>query len=62
MTSFEEIAEWISGAKYYVLQGFVDRETVPFAGLSACSREEMEAFADIVRETVDKVDIRGVDM
>ena len=60
--SFKEIADWIAGADFYALQGFVDRETVPFAGLKACSPEEMKRFADIVRPHVGKVEIRGVDM
>ena len=59
-SSFEAIAAWIEGAKRYELQGFVDRDTVPFAGLKACSREEMERFADIVRPHVGEVALRGV--
>ena len=58
--SFEAIAQWIGGADRYELQGFVDRDTVPFAGLEACSREEMEHFADIVRPHVKTVELRGV--
>ena len=58
--SFEAIAQWIDGAERYELQGFVDRDTVPFAGLEACSREEMEHFADIVRPHVRTVELRGV--
>ncbi|MBQ6312676.1 MAG: anaerobic ribonucleoside-triphosphate reductase activating protein [Lachnospiraceae bacterium] len=58
--SFEAIAQWIDGADRYELQGFVDRDTVPFAGLEACSREEMEHFADIVRPYVKTVELRGV--
>ena len=58
--SFEAIAQWIDGAERYELQGFVDRDTVPFAGLEACSREEMEHFADIMRPHVKTVELRGV--
>ena len=58
--SFEEIGPWIRGAKRYFLQGFVDRDTVPFAGLEAWGKEEMERFADIVRPFVKNVDIRGL--
>lgn len=58
--SFRGIAEWISGAENYFLQCFVDRESVPFAGLNAYSREELEGFADIVRQTVKHVEVRGV--
>ena len=58
--SFEAIAQWIDGAARYELQAFVDRDTVPFAGLEAYSREEMERFADIVRPHVGTVELRGV--
>ena len=58
--SFRQIAQWIRGAARYELQAFVDRETVPFAGLTACSREEMEHFADIVRPFADVVELRGI--
>lgn len=58
--SFEGIAKMIKGAGKYFLQGFVDRDTVPFAGLEAYTKEELMIFADIVRPYVDNVDIRGV--
>ena len=57
--SFEAIGPWIRGAKRYFLQVFTDRETVPFAGLTAPSPEEMRAYADIVRPFVGDVQIRG---
>ena len=58
--SFEAIAQWIKGAALYELQAFVDRDTVPFAGFEACTKEEMEHFADIVRGSVRKVELRGI--
>ena len=58
--SFRAIGQWIRGAARYELQAFVDRETVPYAGLSAYSREEMEEFADIVRPYVGIVELRGI--
>ena len=57
--SFAAIGPWIQGAKRYFLQVFTDRETVPFAGLSAPSSEEMHAYADLVRPYVGDVQIRG---
>ena len=57
--SFEAIGPWIRGAKRYFLQVFTDRETVPFAGLTAPSPEELRAYADIVRPFVGDVQIRG---
>ena len=57
--SFAEIGPWIGGAKRYFLQVFTDRETVPFAGLSAPSPEELRAYADLVRPFAGEVQIRG---
>ncbi|MCR5203305.1 MAG: anaerobic ribonucleoside-triphosphate reductase activating protein [Lachnospiraceae bacterium] len=58
--SFEKIGKWINGAKRYYLQGFVDRETVHYSGLSACSKEEMNRFLEIVKPSVQEVEIRGM--
>ena len=58
--SMKKIAEWIKGADRYYLQGFVDRETVHFSGLEACSKEQMESFLKIVKSSVKEADLRGV--
>ena len=58
---FQAIASWIAGAKAYYLQSFTDRDTVPFAGLSAPDPDSLKEAADIVGKTVDKVEIRGVE-
>ena len=57
----EEIGKWIEGARHYYLQCFTDRDTVPFEGLSAPSKEKLEACADVVRKYVKDVQIRGVE-
>lgn len=44
----------------YYLQAFQDRDTVPFAGLSAPTKEELEAYAQLLRPVADKVALRGV--
>ena len=59
--SFRGIADLIEGAGKYFIQCFVDRETVPFAGLSAYTKEELEEFAEIIKPHVGSVQIRGVD-
>ena len=59
--SFKGIAELVDGADKYFIQSFIDRETVPFAGLEAYSKEELESFAEIVRPHVKEISIRGVD-
>ena len=57
--SFQEIGPWIRGAKRYFLQVFTDRDTVPFAGLTAPSMDELRAYADLVRPYAADVQIRG---
>ena len=59
--SFEQIGQWINGAKRYYLQRFTDRETVPFEGLHAPTEEQMRHWAAIVRPYVPAVELRGVD-
>ena len=58
---FEEIGALIKGTKRYFLQCFTDRDTVPYAGLSAPSKAKLEACAAIVRRYVGDVKIRGVE-
>ena len=58
---FDGIGQLICGAKRYFLQAFTDRDSVPFSGLEAPSREELEECAAIMRKYVPDVQIRGVD-
>ena len=58
---FERIGQWIAGAKHYYLQAFTDRDSVPFGGLAAPSREAMEQFAETARQYLPDVQIRGMD-
>ena len=58
---FNEIKDMIKGAKKYFLQDYKaapDMENLPF---KAFSRNELEHFKDIVKDSVEFVDIRGVD-
>ena len=57
---FEAIGQWIAGAKAYFLQPFTDRDSVPFAGLHAPSREDLEKYASIMRIYVPYTSIRGL--
>ena len=43
----------------YYLQPFVDRDTVPFAGLKAPNREKLAEYAKILASVAEKVRIRG---
>lgn len=58
-----DVAEWLGGGRRYFLQSFVDTNTT-FVGrgvLHGQTKEEMEAYADILRETIPEVSLRGID-
>lgn len=57
--SFLDIREWIAGARHYWLQYFTDRDTVPFEGFHAPDETTMKHYADLVREKIPAVQIRG---
>lgn len=58
--SFRQIGPWLRGAKRYFLQAFADRDSVPFAGFTAPSREEMSRYAQIVKPFIPSVETRGI--
>ena len=58
---FPGIGELIRGAKHYYLQCFTDRDTVPFGDLHAPSKEDLETYADIMKQYVSSTEIRGVE-
>ena len=58
---FRDIGDWLSGEERYFLQAFKDSGDIISEGYSACSREEMEHFLAIVRQTVPGAALRGVD-
>ena len=60
-SDFIEIKDMIKGANKYFLQNYKaapDMENLPFKSFT---REELETFASIVRDSVGSVEIRGVD-
>ena len=57
---FELIGEWISGAKRYYLQGFVDSGDLIEANIEGVSKEEMELFLKKVREQIPCAELRGM--
>ena len=59
--SFEQIGKWICGAKHYYLQKFTDRDTVPFEGLHAPEDEQMYRWAELLRNDIPSIALRGVD-
>lgn len=58
---FEDIGQWIRGAKRYFLQNFKDSRGVPFSGFTGASPEQLTSYAGLVRPYVQEVSIRGVD-
>lgn len=60
-SDFEEIAGMISGAEAYYLQNYRESDAVIKKGFHGFEKEELDNFASIVRPSVRKVGIRGVD-
>ena len=59
---FEAIRDWLAGARRYYLQAYLDSEHILKPGnYSSCSREELEGFAEILREKIPVVEIRGIE-
>ena len=57
---FAAIGEWLAGARAYFLQAYQDNENVIAGGFGAYDKAEMEAFAQVVRQHVARVELRGV--
>lgn len=53
------IAKWISGARMYYLQSYVDSEGVLCPGFHAPSAEILQSYADLCRQYVPNTLIRG---
>ncbi|MFQ6817415.1 MAG: anaerobic ribonucleoside-triphosphate reductase activating protein [Blautia sp.] len=58
---FIKIGQWLKGARAYYLQAYRDSEEVLQPGFSSFSAEELLHFRNILKETIDLVEIRGVD-
>lgn len=58
---FPKMGEMIRGAKKYFLQGFTDRDTVPFEGFHAPSAETMQSYAEIMSRYVAMAALRGME-
>ena len=59
---FQEISQWLSGAKAYYLQAYRDSDGVLMPGFSACSEKEMINYRDILSQTIPVVEIRGMEL
>ena len=64
--SIREMAQWLSGlvpgkkAAKFFLQPFVDRDTVPFEGLSAPETDVLEGWIALLSPCAEQVHLRGV--
>ena len=64
--SIRQLGAWLMGLvpgkkpKKLFLQSFVDRDTVPFAGLSAPDPEAVKRYADILGPCAEEVTIRNL--
>lgn len=61
VSDIHKIGAMISGAEKYFIQCFTDRDSVPFDGLNAPSREVLQAFLTAARIYVPAAQLRGVD-
>ena len=55
-----DIGKWISGAKNYFLQNFVDSGHIIGEGLSGFSREELGNIKEIAKDFAENVELRGI--
>lgn len=59
--AIQEIGEWLKGADHYYLQNFKNSSSVIQSGLHSFEPDELYAFKKILEETIQQVDIRGID-
>ena len=60
-SDFHAMGKLIEGAKHYFLQGFTDRDTVPFEGFSAPPQDALQDFVAIAQTYVPDTRLRGMD-
>ncbi len=58
--SFEEIGQWLNGAKRYYLQSFVDSGNLIGSGMSGFTEAEMSNFKEIVSKYITDTELRGI--
>ena len=64
-SSIQDMGQWLlnlsAGHKIprLFIQVFVDRDTVPMAGLAAPSDEKLAKFSEILKQCAEKVEVRG---
>ncbi|MGN1147357.1 MAG: anaerobic ribonucleoside-triphosphate reductase activating protein [Lachnospiraceae bacterium] len=58
---FQKIGQWLAGAKAYFLQAYRENENVMVKGFTSYEKEELEEFAAILRQTISRVELRGME-
>lgn len=58
---FLDIGRWLGGSSPYYLQNFVDSDQVLEPGFSSFSKEELNAFLELVRPFFPHASLRGID-
>lgn len=58
---FLDIRVWLKGCAHYYLQSYVDSDEVLCSGFSACTKEELLAFAGLLKPWMEEVSLRGID-
>ena len=56
----EKIGEWISGAKAYYLQSFIDSGDIIGSNMSCYSPEEMKQILAFARKNIPQAELRGI--
>ena len=57
----KDIAQLLSGAKRYFLQGYVESEFVPDKTLTAVPKEKLLQYVQELSRTIEHVELRGID-
>ena len=57
----ENISLWLKGAKKYFIQRFEDGDNVLESGLAAPDMETLRKCREILKKTIEQVELRGVD-
>lgn len=58
---FRSIADWLAGARAYFIQSYQDSEHVIHPGFHSCTKEELEAFCQILKKKIPLAKLRGID-
>lgn len=59
--NFYKIGTWLKGCSAYFLQSYVESESVLHPGFTSYSKKELLSFTDILKQNIDRVELRGVD-